>query len=588
MRILHFAFVFSVLFGLSTYAADSPSVPDFEFTINDGILAVRPPKGHHFNVNAPARLSVNSARVSIQITPQKLSGHLPPNPNAQMAHLEVFICDEANTYCRKKSQDILVPPVVKSAPSPQAEHGGKKTSAAPAKAAAPHFETETGFYVNDPTTVFALAKNKKLPLMIDFFGIWCPPCNHLDVMVFWDKEFRTRNQKRFVQLKLDADQDEFSSLKNRYKIQGLPTVIFATSEGDEIFRIVGFHPLDEMLKKADVAYLSREVGFSQLEAQAAKGDVPARYKAAHIALDRDEPAKALEWLTPLIEQMTQAHDPRLADLYRARLRIAQSKAQDKKDDGGSQEALAIPNVLQNWLKEFPSSIDAVENYQTLADLKEAAHDAKGRAAALTSALALTDQFLASPSLALKDSEYTLADLSATRADILEKLGDKERVIAAYLVCAKAYEAEARMEGVGFAKGPKLEQAYCLGKAGETLESEAIYREGIRRFPREYTFYHGLAKLFLGSDSAVNSALKGAKKALPEAKRAVLYGYGNQRLKATLTLVRALEALHEFQQAITAVEEALKSPPPDEATLGTISLRQKLKAKAADLKKRSET
>ncbi len=549
-------------------------VPDLEFSIQAGVLSVQPPQGHHFNVKAPAHLRENQVLLPIKLTASKLTSALPANPAPQKAQLDVFVCDTANTYCRKKTQEIAVPPVraeskaaaVKAAPVPQAR----------ATAAAPHFEAETGFYVNDPKKAFALALDQKLPLMIDFFGIWCPPCNHLDAMVFRDAKFKSQNDKRFVRLKLDADQDEFNSLKNRYKIQGLPTVIFATPAGDEIFRLVGYHPVDEALVKADAAFLSREEGFAALEVQAAQGNESVRFKAARIALDRDEPAKALAWLIPFKDQWEKAHDPRLAELYRAQLRVAQAS----KEDGSSFEAIKI---VERWLKEFPTSIDAIENYQTLAELKEGSQgNSNGAAhAALKSALELTDRLLAGPASALKDSEYTRADLAETRADLLEKLGgklgDRGQMTSAYLACANAYEKEAQAEGGSFARGPSLEKAYCLGKAGKTAESEAIYREGIRRFPEEYTFYQGLARLLLDSGSFA--------RALSEAQQACRHAYGNQRFKATLTLVRAFEALHEPKKAIEAIEEALKSPLAEDSTVGTIKLREKLKAKAENLKKK---
>jgi len=443
---------------------------------------------------------------------------------------------------------------------------GALTSAA--KPARAHFEKDTDFFVNDPKKAYALAARKKLPLMIDFFGIWCPPCNHLDAMVFRSSEFKIKTGRHFVKLKLDTDQDRFNEFKNRYKIQALPTVVFTTPSGDEIFRLVGFHPLDEMLSKSDTAYANRDEGYVQLESKATGGNAEARYKAARIALDRDEPAKALEWLQPMKEMLAAAHDPRLADFYRAQLGTAQA-AGDKKQ---------VHETLDQWLKAFPDSPDAIENYQTLADLQETEGDVPGSRASVIAAIALSDKLLSSPD-SLLGSYYTPADVAESKADLVEKLGDKTRTREAYLACAGAYQKEAIAEGTAFPRGPNLERAYCLGKAGEIAASEALYREGIRRYPGEYTFYQGLAKLWL--DSAKNGA-----KALNEAKKAVRFAYGNQRLKAMMTLARAFEALQEPDQAIRAINAELNTPAPEGAAPSTLKLRERLRAKAEELKKKT--
>lgn len=141
-----------------------------------------------------------------------------------------------------------------------------------------------------------------------------------------------------------------------------------------------------------------------------------------------------------------------------------------------------------------------------------------------------------------------------------------------------FAKEAKEEKSAFPRGPNLERAYCLGKAGETEKALAIYREGIRRFPEEYTFHQGLAKLWLET--------RDAAKALPEARAAVRYSYGNQRYKALTTLARAYEMLGKPEEGVAAIDAELQGQLPEDATQSTRRARERLKAKADELRKKA--
>src|SRR5262249_25000606 len=103
-----------------------------------------------------------------------------------------------------------------------------------------------GFVLNQPDQALALAQREGKPLLIDFFGIWCPPCNRLDEEVFSNPSFQ-KEAHHFVLLKLDADSDLSWDLKSKYKVGGYPTLVFANPDGEELSRVVGFRPLPEIL-----------------------------------------------------------------------------------------------------------------------------------------------------------------------------------------------------------------------------------------------------------------------------------------------------------------------------------------------------
>ena len=86
--------------------------------------------------------------------------------------------------------------------------------------------------------------------IIDFYADWCIPCKELDAMTFSDP--RVINEaKRFAAYKADMTKslsDEVSSLRTRYNIVGVPTVLIINSKGEEVERITGFVNSAEFLK----------------------------------------------------------------------------------------------------------------------------------------------------------------------------------------------------------------------------------------------------------------------------------------------------------------------------------------------------
>lgn len=73
------------------------------------------------------------------------------------------------------------------------------------------------------------------PVLIDFWADWCAACHELEQFTFTDPQVRALSSE-FVLLKFDAthNSEELRRLKAKYKIQGLPTVIFYNPQGEWI------------------------------------------------------------------------------------------------------------------------------------------------------------------------------------------------------------------------------------------------------------------------------------------------------------------------------------------------------------------
>lgn len=98
------------------------------------------------------------------------------------------------------------------------------------------------FWLTDFETAKKEAKEKKLPILVDFSGSdWCGWCIKLDKEVFSKPEFIEYAKKNFVLLLLDFPksnkQDKATKIRNtelaqKYKVQGFPTILILDADGN--------------------------------------------------------------------------------------------------------------------------------------------------------------------------------------------------------------------------------------------------------------------------------------------------------------------------------------------------------------------
>lgn len=128
-------------------------------------------------------------------------------------------------------------------------------SGEPTKSAAPQKETSAqpaattpaahdGLWLTDFEAAKKLAKDKNLLLLVDFTGSdWCGWCVKLKSEVFDKPEFKAEAPKNFVLVELDFPRQkelpenlkkQNEKLKNRYKIQGFPSILLLDAGGEMI------------------------------------------------------------------------------------------------------------------------------------------------------------------------------------------------------------------------------------------------------------------------------------------------------------------------------------------------------------------
>ena len=97
----------------------------------------------------------------------------------------------------------------------------------------------------DLTKAFAMAKEQKKPLLVEFTGSdWCPPCKMMHKNVFSKEEFLTKAKEKYILVCIDIPKkDPELSKKNQpllqqYKVDGVPAVILFDANGKEFDRFI--------------------------------------------------------------------------------------------------------------------------------------------------------------------------------------------------------------------------------------------------------------------------------------------------------------------------------------------------------------
>lgn len=92
------------------------------------------------------------------------------------------------------------------------------------------------------------ARSLGKPVLIDFTAEWCGACHELDEKT-WSDPAVAGELKRYVLLRLDLTEknEDTQEMKARWKVVGMPTVIFLDPSGNEADRFSGFRPPKRVL-----------------------------------------------------------------------------------------------------------------------------------------------------------------------------------------------------------------------------------------------------------------------------------------------------------------------------------------------------
>lgn len=531
----------------AAYRAPQPVFETGRISRNAVRITARAKEGFHFNKDAPQSILAGKSRLKpTELEQSRVSFDLPSRSKTSLS-FTLYLCDDAKSFCEKQSIE--------------AEWTGEALVLLSRPAASASTSADASASARN---ALELARREQKPLLIDFFGIWCPPCNRLDSEVFNQPEFE-RVAGDFVRLKLDADDPGSWELKSRYRVGGYPTVVFANSQAEEISRIVGFRPLAEFVAEMKKAYALRNTAASALAARAAQGDREAADRLGLMHLERREYAEAERWLTGTRAHREQWH----AAVIGAR---AGALGVGSTESAKSAESAALIMAYEKAIAEFSKTPDSIERRSALAAiLKKAGNSARSQAL-LQEAIVAARELIAHPER-LRGYEMTPADLWATMADIQESQGLSAESQGSWKKAAAEYE---RVKPTAHDRGNNLELAYSLYKSGDFKRASKIYRTLEKAYPQEFTFYFAHARMELE-----RRALKPAREL---AGLAHDRSYGDNRLRAAHLLAQIESESGARPDAIALLDRTLQETAlPLDPTIRThryVNQLRELRAKLA--------
>ncbi|MFN3301698.1 MAG: thioredoxin [Patescibacteria group bacterium] len=85
-------------------------------------------------------------------------------------------------------------------------------------------------------------EESKIPVLVDFYADWCPPCRVLSP-ILEELEGKYQDKIKFAKVNVGEEQD----LASNYKVISIPTLIIFKN-GQEIKRMVGLLPKEDLEK----------------------------------------------------------------------------------------------------------------------------------------------------------------------------------------------------------------------------------------------------------------------------------------------------------------------------------------------------
>jgi thioredoxin-like negative regulator of GroEL len=562
----------SLLFISAPSFADS-KIPDFTVQVaNDPgakmqswMLIFIPPPLHHFNTEAPMKVTGAEGQVSfikVGATEERV-GFRSSDPKLKkdsQITASIFLCDQAKTYCVKdtvkfqlktNSEPFKFDFTTKKRPDSDPVPAKEKPTTTPM----PKQKDLHGFWNNDLNSALAESFRTKKPILVDFYGIWCPPCNLFNETVFPQKKFHEA-AKKWVLLKMDADAKTSFELKSHFKVGGYPTIIAmkaatepseSVSSLSEINRVVGFYPLNEFLGLMDKAYAERAFSLHEKLASQKESYLQNLKQVIEIDLDKRDFAEAMKFSEEGEKLSGDTHYFSLTKLYIETKNnpdaLKTSEAKEMLKAVWANRANEIPDTLMREVELFSSNPDQFKSEQ-MGWGKDILDQLASRVNAET--------------LSVPGIELSIADIDSSRAELAEASKDPKQITEAYAQVVNSYQKLIQLHHAENSRGYNLELAYALWKSGHVDQAKALYEKFIALYPKEFTFYYAAAKLYLDQ--------KDFEKASAYAEKAVQFSYGDNRIRSMERFVRVLSEKGEPKLAVEKGRTFLAETPKENSDL----------------------
>ncbi len=393
-----------------------------------------------------------------------------------------------------------------------------------------------GFIKEDLILARKLAQTQNKLLFIDFGAPWCPACVRLDSEVFGTEEFKN-GTKKFIKVAINVDLVNNHELMEHYGVKSFPTIIIATDDGVEVYRILDYSPTTALVRELKSNVRHHLVSVIELEKKAKNGDIKSIQRLAHRASLMGDSLAGAKWFA-LIPEKSLEKSQVLTDFWSEKdLKDPVNKANYEK-------------ALREALEIFPSSLNAI-----FWRLDLAKSDKENKAVLAANILAIR-KLLDSPKdleKAFQDSRSTLGEFTFEKALLQSKL-------------IETYETardEPNIKTTKLELGKEMSKVtLTLDKPGVVLSSLAYFREAgmgvlaeewllklAKAYPDDYAYPMKLTSWYLKT--------KDYAKGLPYAEKTVALFPGSlYNFKQLATIQTQLKQTAEAKKTI---EKALALP-----------------------------
>jgi thioredoxin 1 len=109
-------------------------------------------------------------------------------------------------------------------------------------------DTEGGIQFQRNTFNEALqrAKTENKLVFVDVYAVWCGPCKRLKAKTFANKEVGKFFNASFVNVALDGESEEGSTIAAKYGVNSYPTLLFINSSGEVVLASSGYMSADDL------------------------------------------------------------------------------------------------------------------------------------------------------------------------------------------------------------------------------------------------------------------------------------------------------------------------------------------------------
>lgn len=310
------------------------------------------------------------------------------------------------------------------------------------------------------------AKRHEQPLFVEFSTEWCQYCKYMEERIFPLPEVAAKLQT-FVRVRLDGDKAAIQPLMDTFHIQGFPTYLILTANGEEQKRFHSVGDAEEfqsILALADAALPgARELARAKAFADEDKmEEALTLYQKAHELSQGTKNAVLDEALWGLLEY--------------------------------EEEKEAIARYAHEYIRLFPDAPYFPRAYLKLAEVYS--FSSLGREYMKKAATLLEERLAHLDTLPASVVRVTLDEFIEELADIYAQTWRHEKIPPLYGRAALALERQIESRG-GFSNNRHLVGTivYYYRKAGEHERSVAFLDRAVKTLPEYWPVYSSYARTF---------------------------------------------------------------------------------------------